>query len=431
MIAEMVFLSVFWLNAFPNKLGVSQTLSPKTIVTGLVIDYDKHCRIEYGQYVQTHEKHDNTMATRTIGALALRPTGNLQGGHYFFSLMTGKRLHRTHWTELPMPAEVKDRVHALARRANAYRGLAFTDSDDNDLDALFPDDDDDSDYDPDDDDDLSYASSEDSDFDPADPDDSSSRSSDSADAPNNPDLPAAPPLELAGVNNLDPADNAGVTNVPIELPGVHEHPANTTGVEGNPSEIAGADEAHTDLEQFVNELESELDNELDDLDSIYRPDGTATDAIESDVELDDTFEPITEVEADAIRADATREQSAADSQLPDNDESDDDSEDSDDTEDGIKPLPRLRRNRTANYSHLKGRDGDGSLPTVARPEEFRGGRHHAYVILQSIIMTQYNLKQGIKKFGDKGKEAVLAELQQLYDRAVMEPVHKYDLTPTE
>ncbi len=114
MIAEMVFLSVFWLNAFPNKLGVSQTLSPKTIVTGLVIDYDKHCRIEYGQYVQTHEKHDNTMAARAIGALALRPTGNLQGGHYFFSLMTGKRLHRTHWTELPMPAEVKDRIHALA-----------------------------------------------------------------------------------------------------------------------------------------------------------------------------------------------------------------------------------------------------------------------------------------------------------------------------
>jgi hypothetical protein len=46
-------------------------------------------------------------------------------------------------------------------------------------------------------------------------------------------------------------------------------------------------------------------------------------------------------------------------------------------------------------------------------------------------MTQYNLKQGIKKFGDKGKQAVLTELQQLYDRAVMEPVHKSDLTPEE
>jgi hypothetical protein len=52
---------------------------------------------------------------------------------------------------------------------------------------------------------------------------------------------------------------------------------------------------------------------------------------------------------------------------------------------------------------------------IARPQEFRTGKHHAYVILQSIIMTQYNLKQGIKKFGDKGKQAVLTELQQLYD----------------
>jgi hypothetical protein len=46
-------------------------------------------------------------------------------------------------------------------------------------------------------------------------------------------------------------------------------------------------------------------------------------------------------------------------------------------------------------------------------------------------MTQYNLKEGIKKFGDDGKAAVLTELQQLYDRNVMEPVGKYDLTAAE
>jgi hypothetical protein len=46
-------------------------------------------------------------------------------------------------------------------------------------------------------------------------------------------------------------------------------------------------------------------------------------------------------------------------------------------------------------------------------------------------MSQYNLKQGIRKFGDKGKEAVLTELQQLHDRDVMTPVNKYDLTPEE
>ena len=39
-------------------------------------------------------------------------------------------------------------------------------------------------------------------------------------------------------------------------------------------------------------------------------------------------------------------------------------------------------------------------------------------------MLQYNMKQGVKTFGDKGKQAVLNELQQLHDRDVGEPVHK-------
>jgi hypothetical protein len=179
MIIEMVFLNMFWINAFPHCLGVSQTLSPRTIVTSLGVNYTKHCRVEYGQYVQTHEKHDITMKARTVGALALRPTGNQQGGHYFYSLMSGQRHHRTHWTELPMPAEVKDRVHALARRANAKRGLTFTDSNGNNLDELYPaiNDDDDSDYDPNDDDAASYASSVDSDYDPHDDGSTDDRSS--------------------------------------------------------------------------------------------------------------------------------------------------------------------------------------------------------------------------------------------------------------
>jgi hypothetical protein len=34
------------------------------------------------------------MATRTTGANALRPTGNAQGGYYFYSLDTGRGLNR-------------------------------------------------------------------------------------------------------------------------------------------------------------------------------------------------------------------------------------------------------------------------------------------------------------------------------------------------
>ncbi len=80
MVAELIYYSVFWLNSFPARDGVSDTMSPRAIVTGANIDSNKHCKLEFGTYVQAHEEHDNTMATRTTGAIALRPTGNAQGG---------------------------------------------------------------------------------------------------------------------------------------------------------------------------------------------------------------------------------------------------------------------------------------------------------------------------------------------------------------
>jgi hypothetical protein len=293
MVIKMVFLMVFWLNAFPHRLGISQTLSPRTIVTELGIDYAKHCRIEYGQYIQTHGKHNNTMTTRTIGALALRPTGNQQGGYYFYSLMSGQCLHRTHWTKLPMPAEVRDRVHALARRANTKVGLKFTDSDGTDLDVLYPDDDDDgsdSDYSPDQDNDLSDASSEDSSYD----------NSDS-------DLPDNQSAELAGVN--EPVETTGVDDNPVEPTGVDDddedseddnlanddddetEPVVTTGVGDEPTgvhadETPGVDN-HPNLQEYVDKLEAELDAKIAGLDSDYE-----SNDVESDTKLDETFEPI-------------------------------------------------------------------------------------------------------------------------------------------
>jgi hypothetical protein len=66
------------------------------------------------------------MIPRTIGALALRPTGNAQGNFYFFSLSTGRVINRTHATALPMPDDVIERVHALARRQKANPGMLFT-----------------------------------------------------------------------------------------------------------------------------------------------------------------------------------------------------------------------------------------------------------------------------------------------------------------
>ena len=89
LLVEIVYACNFWLNCFPPTDGVSKTLSPQTIIVGTHRDFNKHCKLEFGAYAQTHEDHDNSMATRTTGALALRPTGNEQGRYYFYDLTTG------------------------------------------------------------------------------------------------------------------------------------------------------------------------------------------------------------------------------------------------------------------------------------------------------------------------------------------------------
>ena len=98
-------------------------MSPRTIMTGKTIDYNTHCEHEFSKYVQTHEEHDNTIQTRTVGAITLRPTGNVQGGYFYLSLAIGRRLNRIHTTPLPMSQEVIDHIHSLTR--NNPKGLEF------------------------------------------------------------------------------------------------------------------------------------------------------------------------------------------------------------------------------------------------------------------------------------------------------------------
>jgi hypothetical protein len=115
LVIEMAKQAIFWLHSFPRVDGVSDHMSPREIMTGQRLDYARHCRFEYGEYVQTHEQHDSSMTPRTIGALALWPTGNAQGTWYFMSLLTGQVLKQNHATQLPIPHEVIDTVHQMAR----------------------------------------------------------------------------------------------------------------------------------------------------------------------------------------------------------------------------------------------------------------------------------------------------------------------------
>ena len=93
MVIELVYLCAFWINVFPTGLKtIHPTMSPRSILTGLEVDFNYHCKLEFREYVHTHKEHDNTMASHTCALIALRPTGNAQGGYYFMSLRTGARI---------------------------------------------------------------------------------------------------------------------------------------------------------------------------------------------------------------------------------------------------------------------------------------------------------------------------------------------------
>ena len=91
-------------------------LSPRQIVTGLTVDYTKHCRLQFGNYVQVHESHNNMMQEQATGAITLRPTDNAQGVYLFMSLANGWRLNCQSFAPLTLPRDVINSMHRLAHR---------------------------------------------------------------------------------------------------------------------------------------------------------------------------------------------------------------------------------------------------------------------------------------------------------------------------
>ena len=106
----------FWLNSFPRKGGTSKIHSPITIVLGEKIDYNKHCQLETGQYVEVHEKIDNTTKRRTEPSLYLHQSRNNEGGGYFMKIDNGEYVHRNIMKVMPMPEKKVGGVHQLSKQ---------------------------------------------------------------------------------------------------------------------------------------------------------------------------------------------------------------------------------------------------------------------------------------------------------------------------
>jgi Reverse transcriptase (RNA-dependent DNA polymerase) len=125
MLIRLVSYCVLWLNLVHPDMVTLCGMSPRTFVTGLALDYKHHCQLEFGAYAQVSCETDNTMQTRSVGAICLGPTGNQQGGYFFMNLENGRKLTRYIWKALPMPQQVIDQVHKLAKQDYAIDELHF------------------------------------------------------------------------------------------------------------------------------------------------------------------------------------------------------------------------------------------------------------------------------------------------------------------
>ena len=103
------------LNLFPVKGGISEYYSPRAILNQRVIDYTKECLVPFGTYVQANNENNpsNTNAPRTIDAIYLRPTPNLQAGHELMDLNSGKLITRSKITEIPITDRIISAVNTM------------------------------------------------------------------------------------------------------------------------------------------------------------------------------------------------------------------------------------------------------------------------------------------------------------------------------
>jgi hypothetical protein len=127
MTIHIVLNVVKLLTFFSTKGGVSDTLSPNTIMSGDTLDLKKHISLQIGQYCQVHEEDTprNDQVARTKGVISLGPSRNLQGGFKFMALYSGKKIVRRSWDVIPMPDVVINRVNELGK--DQPHRMTFTD----------------------------------------------------------------------------------------------------------------------------------------------------------------------------------------------------------------------------------------------------------------------------------------------------------------
>ena len=101
----LVCYSVYCINFQISRVG-REGLCPRQELTGIRPDVKRDFRVGFGDFVQCFQKGaGNSMDQRTVGAIALLPTGSQTGAVKFLSLASGKVITRNQFKILPMPRE--------------------------------------------------------------------------------------------------------------------------------------------------------------------------------------------------------------------------------------------------------------------------------------------------------------------------------------
>ena len=102
----------------PSKHGISEYYSLNMLVAQKVLDYEKHCQHEFGEYIQAMHENDptNVMTERSIDGIYLHPNTNQQGGHVIMNINTGKIITRGRIVTVPLSKTIKDAVKQMAHR---------------------------------------------------------------------------------------------------------------------------------------------------------------------------------------------------------------------------------------------------------------------------------------------------------------------------
>jgi hypothetical protein len=107
MVDDCITMVTTCTNDFPNKNGISDTMSPASIVLGRGKIDGNNLKATFGRYYEVYCGTDNTNKERRTSAICLRPS-NSQGGYYYMNIETGKRIHGYRFTGLSMPQHIID-----------------------------------------------------------------------------------------------------------------------------------------------------------------------------------------------------------------------------------------------------------------------------------------------------------------------------------